>query len=963
MLTAAAARTERAQMAEKSLDVDGARAFSERIAVLAKEVMEKELWSLCAAAVFSSPTKELKFDVLKTEVEVAHDAADSVDRIIDEIIKSLGQSLEQLSTDDSVMKAWRQRVAEILKTRTITPNYSLKRFFCDHSLPLVDIEGSIWRFEYSPSKPDRITLKLGASQLDILKKDETLEDAAATEKDQAPKEKRKSRRSKAVGALKPSVEVSEKQLAISLEAPVIAKERTKLAESGKYSSALGYGNDRPADLSVVNRIQLGGVLRGVFADLVPPPENEAKLEALRLRFQAMIDREYRNPSITVKFFGSAINRLGFKSSDVDIILEIANSKHMSPKAIAQTKSVWRLASMLRRYGMHNVLAIAGARVPICKFEDPESGLSCDMNFGNMLGRYNSELLRMYTDLDPRVRPLIVLLKSWAKNRDVNDAADGGTISSYGYSLMVINYMQVRGILPSLQKLFEGPRPERMIIPRQNAKRFRKPAYGKNAQQSDQDDSDWERQNIFVNMDIVVDAARDKRLISSSSDLSSNKVATSLEQVVTENYSLNYKRKSAPASKILLADLYFVDDLNHISLAAVVSRASSMSEEDVWAGPDGVAALFYDFMRYYAWDFSFRADQIVSIRKGQLLQELSDDLSPWATRTGMILLVEDPFQLDRNVTGGVSNLQTVVREMRRALQVMGSEEADPNNATATFTIAKLMEPTVNVTRKRSEKQMRAQNQRARNGNNNHNRNRQGNSPPPQRQQRFQMPAASNNHEPAGPPAQRPLLKVLPGQNFSEPVHANHRYPNDLQQPEKVRHKPKKGKGGGAAELQQGTSPARTKGPLAFLASSGMAPASPMPSNTKLSATAQPQVVANGKQTKNLAESQNTRTPTSPDIATIGGANSGEHPVAPLEKRIKTRWRDRASRDDSIAGLSASLSKMHVKSQVMTDPAPSLSNTGSVLTTMSTESPERSHRRPSRNPRDTIVSHIAGNGTTQ
>src|SRR5204863_6305226 len=48
----------------------------------------------------------------------------------------------------------------------------------------------------------------------------------------------------------------------------------------------------------------------------------------------------------------------------------------------------------------------------------------------------------------------MLRKYWAKSRMLNDAAGGGTLTSYTWILMVINFLQTRDppILPSLQKL-------------------------------------------------------------------------------------------------------------------------------------------------------------------------------------------------------------------------------------------------------------------------------------------------------------------------------------------------------------------------------------------------------------------------------------------------------------------------------------------------------------------------------
>jgi hypothetical protein len=58
-------------------------------------------------------------------------------------------------------------------------------------------------------------------------------------------------------------------------------------------------------------------------------------------------------------------------------------------------------------------------------------------------------------LDWRVRPLVIFIKSWAKLAGINDAKDQ-TLSSYTLTLMVVHYLQAGvepPVLPSLQNLY------------------------------------------------------------------------------------------------------------------------------------------------------------------------------------------------------------------------------------------------------------------------------------------------------------------------------------------------------------------------------------------------------------------------------------------------------------------------------------------------------------------------------
>lgn len=80
------------------------------------------------------------------------------------------------------------------------------------------------------------------------------------------------------------------------------------------------------------------------------------------------------------------------------------------------------------------------------------GIQCDINFFNPLGIHNTKMLRCYSKCDTRVRPMILFIKAWAKRRKINSSYSG-TLSSYGYVLMVLHYLVNIArppVLPNLQ---------------------------------------------------------------------------------------------------------------------------------------------------------------------------------------------------------------------------------------------------------------------------------------------------------------------------------------------------------------------------------------------------------------------------------------------------------------------------------------------------------------------------------
>jgi terminal uridylyltransferase len=86
------------------------------------------------------------------------------------------------------------------------------------------------------------------------------------------------------------------------------------------------------------------------------------------------------------------------------------------------------------------------------------GIQCDINFSNPLGIHNTHLLRCYSLCDPRVRPMVLFVKSWAKRRQINSSYSG-TLSSYGWVLMVLHYLiniVQPPVCPNLQLSWRAP---------------------------------------------------------------------------------------------------------------------------------------------------------------------------------------------------------------------------------------------------------------------------------------------------------------------------------------------------------------------------------------------------------------------------------------------------------------------------------------------------------------------------
>ncbi|KAG2648141.1 hypothetical protein PVAP13_1NG047400 [Panicum virgatum] len=186
-------------------------------------------------------------------------------------------------------------------------------------------------------------------------------------------------------------------------------------------------------------------LLALYESLRPSEEHKSKQQQLVDSLAKSVSKEW--PNAQLHLYGSSANSFGTSHSDVDVCLE------MEIGTASTVEVLVRLADVLRADNFDNVEAITSARVPIVKMSDPGSGFSCDICINNLFAVANTKLLKDYAQIDQRLLQLAFLVKHWAKLRGVNETYRG-TLSSYAYVLMCINFLQLREpkILPCLQAM-------------------------------------------------------------------------------------------------------------------------------------------------------------------------------------------------------------------------------------------------------------------------------------------------------------------------------------------------------------------------------------------------------------------------------------------------------------------------------------------------------------------------------
>ncbi|MCJ1334896.1 Zinc finger, CCHC domain-containing protein [Bachmanniomyces sp. S44760] len=164
----------------------------------------------------------------------------------------------------------------------------------------------------------------------------------------------------------------------------------------------------------------------------------------------------RSDEELVRLYQLAISEDWYNDAEREIIrkftlaVENKTSENYDVELAESRSSLQQLPEVLSRY----------RDKPDSRLEFPKTGvgIQCDVNFSNHLALHNTALLKCYALCDSRVRPMVLFVKAWAKKRKVNSSYHG-TLSSYGYVLMVLHYLvniAQPPVLPNLQLAWKPP---------------------------------------------------------------------------------------------------------------------------------------------------------------------------------------------------------------------------------------------------------------------------------------------------------------------------------------------------------------------------------------------------------------------------------------------------------------------------------------------------------------------------
>ena len=173
-----------------------------------------------------------------------------------------------------------------------------------------------------------------------------------------------------------------------------------------------------------------------YVRYIQPTPNEHLLRGFVIyRVQHLVAKIW--PGSETSVFGSFHTKLYLPSSDIDMVVFLPGEN-----AGPVSKNVlYKLGTMLKTQNIsHDVTVVAHARVPIVKFREKYTQIHVDISFNVDSGLKTAKTTRKFLNAYPGLKEIVVIVKSFLKQRDMNEVYQGG-LGSYAITLLSVSFLQ------------------------------------------------------------------------------------------------------------------------------------------------------------------------------------------------------------------------------------------------------------------------------------------------------------------------------------------------------------------------------------------------------------------------------------------------------------------------------------------------------------------------------------------
>ncbi|XP_067870381.1 poly(A) RNA polymerase, mitochondrial [Heterodontus francisci] len=180
------------------------------------------------------------------------------------------------------------------------------------------------------------------------------------------------------------------------------------------------------------------------------------------------------PECSIKPFGSSVNNFGKMGCDLDMFLDLDSisgrhntktggaismeyeTKRVASERVATQSTLSVIGECIDQFapGCTGMQKILNARCPLVRFSHQPSGFQCDLTANNRIAMRSTELLYIYSNIDPRVRALVFGVRCWARVQGITSSIPGTWITNFSLTMMVLFLLQKRNppIIPTLDQL-------------------------------------------------------------------------------------------------------------------------------------------------------------------------------------------------------------------------------------------------------------------------------------------------------------------------------------------------------------------------------------------------------------------------------------------------------------------------------------------------------------------------------
>ncbi|XP_076449394.1 uncharacterized protein LOC143285846 [Babylonia areolata] len=174
-----------------------------------------------------------------------------------------------------------------------------------------------------------------------------------------------------------------------------------------------------------------------FFDYMSPRREEARMrDVVVSRIQMVIQQLW--PKAEVKIFGSFKTGLYLPTSDIDLVV-FGEWKNLPLRTLHDALVEKKIAEE------DQIKVLDKASVPIVKLTDAETDVKVDISFNSDHNKSNgvesAMLIQKFLQDYPALKYLVLVLKQFLLQRDLNEVFTGG-ISSYSLTLLAISFLQL-----------------------------------------------------------------------------------------------------------------------------------------------------------------------------------------------------------------------------------------------------------------------------------------------------------------------------------------------------------------------------------------------------------------------------------------------------------------------------------------------------------------------------------------